>query len=212
MGVGTSPQQDVARSLESEIRCPRDSGSALLPGDGTLPAPAHGPAQRPSGWNGGRPREVAIPTARNSVRAVLASAGGHSRPPRGRGVHYSLSMVSIPADWNRFLWKGTPSSGFEPETTRLTAGGSTRLSYDGTTAAKEEGPQIGSRTKARCPRVNARVRSRRCVARGEGGLDSADRLPERLYGVRDLVEHPLQVLQEALQLVGRDRAVRRRLD
>src|SRR3989454_10335805 len=29
-------------------------------------------------------------------------------------------------------WRiGAPSSGFEPETTRLTAGGSTRLSYDG---------------------------------------------------------------------------------
>src|SRR2546422_1031024 len=29
------------------------------------------------------------------------------------------------------LQKGTPSCGFEPQTTRLTAGGSTRLSYDG---------------------------------------------------------------------------------
>src|SRR3990170_7187727 len=80
---------------------------------------------------------------------------------------------------------GTPSSGFEPETTRLTAGGSTRLSYDGSASPRS------SRLK------NVRT--------------SADELADVLHGPGDLVEHALEVVEEVVELVRRDRAVLRRL-
>ena len=35
-------------------------------------------------------------------------------------------------------WEGAPSCGFEPQTTRLTVGGSTGLSYDGLRAIQAE--------------------------------------------------------------------------
>src|SRR3989475_8052724 len=41
------------------------------------------------------------------------------------------SAPSRHLDWPRFAWERAPSCGFEPQTTRLTVGGSTGLSYDG---------------------------------------------------------------------------------
>src|SRR3989449_2672895 len=95
------------------------------------------PWERASHVQGRRPRNVEEHEPRRPARNLsglspgsqrsLDKACGARKVAAGNRAFHRRGESGLMVPWRI----GAPSSGFEPETTRLTAGGSTRLSYDG---------------------------------------------------------------------------------